>query len=146
MTSNIRINSWESIVATIAGSDSSAGAGIQADLKTFSALGVYGATILTALTAQNTKGVQAVFHLPAEFITRQCHSVFDDLDVRVIKVGMIGTADAIMTINDQLGNLKDVPIVLDPVMISTSGALLLEAEAEKLFDERTCLGEFHQVL
>ena len=135
MKSKFRSNRWESVVATIAGSDSSAGAGIQADIKTFAALGVYGATILTALTAQNTRGVQSVFHLPSEFISRQCQSVFDDLDVRVIKVGMIGTAEAIVTIGDQLDKLEDLPVVVDPVMIATSGAILLEAKAEKVLLE-----------
>ncbi len=118
------------IAVTISGSDTSAGAGIQADLKTFSALGVYGATVLTALTAQNTMGVQSVFPVPPDFIACQWHSVIDDLDVRAIKIGMIGTAQAIVTVVDQLANCEGIPIVVDPVMVATSGDVLLEPAAE----------------
>jgi hydroxymethylpyrimidine/phosphomethylpyrimidine kinase len=78
------------IALTIAGSDSSGGAGIQADLKTFSALGVYGATAITALTAQNTQGVSAIHAVPPEFIRAQIDAVFSDLDVRAVKIGMLG--------------------------------------------------------
>src|ERR1700745_3194462 len=83
------------IALTIAGSDSSGGAGIQADLKTFAALGVYGASVLTALTAQNTKGVFAVHQVPAEFIAAQMDAVFSDLAVSAVKIGMLGSAAAI---------------------------------------------------
>ena len=79
------------IALTIAGSDCCGGAGIQADLKTFSALGVYGASVLTALTAQNTRGVSAIHGVPGDFITAQLDAVFDDLDIKAIKIGMVGT-------------------------------------------------------
>ena len=83
------------VAVTIAGSDSGGGAGIQADLKTFAALGVYGASVITALTAQNTKGVFAVHEVPADFITAQIDAVFSDLDVAAVKIGMLGNAAAI---------------------------------------------------
>src|ERR1700759_5657448 len=86
------------IALTIAGSDSGGGAGIQADLKTFSALGVYGASVLTALTAQNTKGVTAIHDVPAPFITAQIDAVFSDLDVGAVKVGMVSQTPAIEAI------------------------------------------------
>ena len=84
------------IALTIAGSDSGGGAGIQADLKTFSALGVYGASVITALTAQNTRGVTGIHDTPPDFITAQIDAVFGDLDVRAVKIGMVSRPDAIM--------------------------------------------------
>jgi hydroxymethylpyrimidine/phosphomethylpyrimidine kinase len=116
------------IALTIAGSDSSGGAGIQADLKTFSALGVYGASALTAITAQNTQGVQGVHFLPAAFVDQQIASVLDDLDVGAIKTGMLGSADIIKIVADRLSNC-DLPSVVDPVMVATSGDLLIEHAA-----------------
>ena len=116
------------IALTIAGSDSSGGAGIQADLKTFSALGVYGASVLTAITAQNTVGVQGVEMLPAAFVERQMASVFDDLDVGAVKTGMLGSADIIRAVAQRLAALT-VPSVVDPVMVATSGDLLIEEAA-----------------
>jgi hypothetical protein len=96
MNSNSRIP----IAMTIAGSDSGGGAGIQADLKTFSALGVYGASVITALTAQNTQGVTGIHDTPPDFITAQLDAVFDDLDVKAVKIGMVSRTDAITAIAD----------------------------------------------
>lgn len=124
------------IALTIAGSDSSGGAGIQADLKTFSALGVYGASVITALTAQNTRGVRAIHLVSGDFIASQLDAVLDDLDVKAIKIGMVGGTDAARAIADRLDGLKGIPIVLDPVMIATSGDPLLEAGAEVIVRER----------
>lgn len=120
------------IVLTIAGSDSSGGAGIQADLKTFSALGAYGASVITALTAQNTQGVSGVHSVPADFVTAQLDAVFDDLDVRAIKIGMVANAEIGNVVAERLSQLDDIPIVLDPVMVATSGDALLEADAEDI--------------
>lgn len=117
------------IALTIAGSDSSGGAGIQADLKSFAACGVYGASAITALTAQNTRGVNAVHPVPPEFVTAQIDAVFDDLDVRAIKIGMVAQAGLIDAITASLARYAGPPVVLDPVMIATSGARLLAAEA-----------------
>jgi hydroxymethylpyrimidine/phosphomethylpyrimidine kinase len=117
------------IALTIAGSDSSGGAGIQADLKTFSALGVYGASVLTALTAQNTRGVQGVQAVPAAFIAAQIDSVLTDLDVGAIKTGMLATAVIVETVANALANVPRIPLVADPVMVATSGDLLLEPTA-----------------
>jgi hydroxymethylpyrimidine/phosphomethylpyrimidine kinase len=117
------------IAVTIAGSDSSGGAGIQADLKTFAALGVYGATVLTALTAQNTKGVTAIHDVPADFITAQIDAVFSDLDVAAVKIGMLSQVAAIEAVAQGLARYEAKNIVLDPVMIATSGDRLLAANA-----------------
>jgi len=118
------------IALTIAGSDSSGGAGIQADLKTFSALGVYGASVITALTAQNTRGVQGVHAVPPAFVAAQMASVFDDLDVKAIKIGMLADAPIIRVVAEELARrAPGVPIILDPVMVATSGDLLLQRDA-----------------
>lgn len=117
------------IALTIAGSDSSGGAGIQADLKTFAALGVYGASAITALTAQNTQGVDAVLVVPPDFVARQIKVVARDLDVRAVKIGMLATGEIIEAVAEQLKALGNVPIVLDPVMIAASGDVLLDEEA-----------------
>ena len=118
------------IALTIAGSDSSGGAGIQADLKTFSALGVYGASVITALTAQNTQGVQGVHPVPPDFVSSQMRSVLDDLDVRAIKTGMLADAPIIRAVVDGLAErASSTPLVVDPVMVATSGDLLLAREA-----------------
>lgn len=124
------------IALTIAGSDSSGGAGIQADLKTFSALGVYGASVITALTAQNTRGVTAVHVAPPEMILAQMEAVFSDLDVRAVKIGMVGDEAAIGTVADGLERFCRAPVVLDPVMVSTTGAALLAPGAERALIER----------
>ncbi len=117
------------IALTIAGSDSSGGAGIQADLKTFSALGVYGASVITALTAQNTKGVTGIHDVPPDFITAQIDAVFDDLDVRAVKIGMLSQVSAIEAVAEGLDRHAAQNIVLDPVMVATSGDKLLAANA-----------------
>lgn len=119
------------IALTIAGSDPSAGAGIQADLKTFSALGVYGATVITALTAQNTKGVSAIHVPPADFFKEQLRSVLTDLNIKAIKIGMLANIDVIHAVTEILEQYYKGPIVLDPVMVATSGDRLLQPEAEK---------------
>jgi hydroxymethylpyrimidine/phosphomethylpyrimidine kinase len=117
------------IALTIAGSDSSGGAGIQADLKTFAALGVYGASAITALTAQNTKGVTGIHDVPPEFIVAQIDAVFSDLDVGAVKIGMLSRATAIEAIGAALDRHKAENIVLDPVMVAASGARLLADDA-----------------
>lgn len=117
------------IAVTIAGSDSGGGAGIQADLKTFAALGVYGASVIAALTAQNTKGVTAIHDVPADFITAQIDAVFSDFDVNAVKVGMLSQVAAIEAVAQGLARHKAKNIVLDPVMIATSGDRLLAANA-----------------
>lgn len=117
------------VALTIAGSDSSGGAGIQADLKTFAALGVYGASAITALTAQNTEGVTGIHAVPAAFVTAQIDAVFSDLDVGAVKIGMVAQAASIDAIAAALSRWKPAHVVLDPVMIATSGDRLLAAEA-----------------
>lgn len=117
------------IALTIAGSDSSGGAGIQADLKTFSALGVYGASAITALTAQNTQGVDEVMVVPPEFVLAQMRSIASDLAVKAIKIGMLGTGPVIEAVADGLDAFPGVPVVLDPVMVATSGDPLLDESA-----------------
>ncbi|MGX7704070.1 bifunctional hydroxymethylpyrimidine kinase/phosphomethylpyrimidine kinase [Methylobacterium sp. Gmos1] len=118
------------IAVTIAGSDSGGGAGIQADLKTFSALGVYGASVITALTAQNTRGVQAIHDVEPEFVARQIESVFTDLDVRAVKIGMLSRAPVIAAVAEGLArHAAGLPLVLDPVMVATSGDRLLADDA-----------------
>ena len=117
------------IALTIAGSDSSAGAGIQADLKTFAALGVYGASVITALTAQNTRGVSAIHDVPAEFVTAQIDAVFSDLAVGAVKIGMLSRRPVIEAVAAALDRWKARNVVLDPVMVATSGDRLLASEA-----------------
>lgn len=122
------------IAVTIAGSDSSGGAGIQADLKTFAALRVYGASVLTALTAQNTRGVQAIHDVPADFVAAQIDSVFSDLAVGAVKIGMLSQVATIEAVAAGLArHAGTIPIVLDPVMVATSGdRLISEAAVEAL--------------
>ncbi len=117
------------IALTIAGSDPSGGAGIQADLKTFAARGVYGASVITALTAQNTQGVTGIHDVPPPFITAQIDSVFSDLDVRAVKIGMVARRDAIDAIVAGLGRWSPPAVVADPVMVATSGDRLLAPDA-----------------
>jgi len=117
------------VALTIAGSDSSGGAGIQADLKTFAALGVYGASVITALTAQNTEGVRAIHAAPADFITAQLDAVFADLTIAAVKIGMLGNAAAVAAIDAGLERHHARNVVLDPVMIASSGERLLEPDA-----------------
>jgi hydroxymethylpyrimidine/phosphomethylpyrimidine kinase len=117
------------IAATIAGSDSGGGAGIQADLKTFAAFGVYGASVITALTAQNTKGVTAIQDVPADFITAQMDAVFSDLNVGAVKIGMLSQPPVITAVAAGLDRYSQTNVVLDPVMIAASGDRLLVPEA-----------------
>ena len=117
------------IAVTIAGSDSGGGAGIQADLKTFSALGVYGASVIAALTAQNTRGVQAVHDVPPAFVAAQIDSVFSDLAVNAVKIGMLSNAAVIEAVAAGLERHGARMVVLDPVMVATSGDALLAADA-----------------
>jgi hydroxymethylpyrimidine/phosphomethylpyrimidine kinase len=117
------------IAVTIAGSDSGGGAGIQADLKTFSALGVYGASVITALTAQNTRGVTAIHDVPAEFVTAEIDAVFSDLEVKAVKIGMVSQRPVIEAIAAGLDRWKQSKVVVDPVMIATSGDKLLAPDA-----------------
>ena len=118
------------IALTIAGSDSSGGAGIQADLKTFSALGVYGASVIAALTAQNTLGVTAIHDVPADFVGAQIDAVYSDLNVAATKIGMLSQPAAIEAVAAGLDRHKAKNVVLDPVMVAASGAKLLAQEAE----------------
>jgi hydroxymethylpyrimidine/phosphomethylpyrimidine kinase len=124
------------IALTIAGSDSGGGAGIQADLKTFSALGVYGASVITALTAQNTKGVTGIHDTPPDFISAQIDAVFSDLDIKAVKIGMVSRVDAITAIVEGLQRFEPAHVVLDPVMVATSGDRLLSADAIDLLRTR----------
>jgi hydroxymethylpyrimidine/phosphomethylpyrimidine kinase len=117
------------IALTIAGSDSSGGAGIQADLKTFAAFGVYGASVITALTAQNTTGVSAIHQVPQDFVTAQIDAVFSDLDVKAVKIGMVAQLATMDAIVAGLARWSPRHIVLDPVMVATSGDRLLAADA-----------------
>ena len=117
------------IALTIAGSDSSGGAGIQADLKTFAANGVYGASAITALTAQNTVGVQAVHTPPSDFVGQQLESVLSDLKVAAVKTGMLANQEIIETVLDKLNKHSSIPLIADPVMIATSGDPLLAPDA-----------------
>ncbi|MGF1649253.1 MAG: bifunctional hydroxymethylpyrimidine kinase/phosphomethylpyrimidine kinase [Hyphomicrobiaceae bacterium] len=117
------------VALSIAGSDSSGGAGIQADLKTFTALGMYGATVLTALTAQNTCGVRSV-HIPsARFVGEQMDAVFADLNVKAAKTGMLATAEIIDGVANAMAHRPDVALIVDPVMIATSGDPLIAPDA-----------------
>jgi len=117
------------IAVSIAGSDSSAGAGIEADLKTFAALGVYGATVVTALTAQNTTGVFAIHEVPADFVAAQINAVFTDLDVRAVKIGMLGNAQTIEVVAASFDRYRPANVVLDPVLVASSGERLLREDA-----------------
>jgi hydroxymethylpyrimidine/phosphomethylpyrimidine kinase len=117
------------IALTIAGSDSSGGAGIQADLKTFSAFGVYGASVITALTAQNTRGVTAIHDVPPDIVSAQLDAVFSDLAVDAVKLGMLSNKAIIKAVAGGLARHGAKNIVLDPVMIATSGDRLLLPDA-----------------
>jgi hydroxymethylpyrimidine/phosphomethylpyrimidine kinase len=114
---------------TVAGSDPSGGAGIQADLKTFSALGVYGTAVLTALTAQNTRGVTGVHGVPPEFVGEQLATLFADVEVHATKLGMLGTAGVVRAVAAALAEHPGGPVVCDPVMVATSGDRLIDDAA-----------------
>jgi hydroxymethylpyrimidine/phosphomethylpyrimidine kinase len=120
------------VLLTIAGSDPSGGAGIQADLKTFSALGGYGCAVLTALTAQNTRGVSGVLPIPADFVSRQLDTLFTDVAVDAVKIGMIADAEIAAAVASSLRTHRPRYVVLDPVMVATSGDRLLAADAEQV--------------
>lgn len=123
-------------VLSIAGSDPSGGAGIQADLKAFSARGTYGMAVLTALTAQNTTGVSAVQTVSPDFVAEQIRMVFADVRVDAVKIGMIANAAIAEAVADILEQHRDVPVVLDPVMIAKGGAALLAADAVDVLTTR----------
>lgn len=114
------------VALTIAGSDSGGGAGIQADIKTFSALGVYGASAITSITAQNTQGVRGIQAIIPEILEGQIHAVFEDIIVDAVKIGMLHNKEAAQVVISAIDTFKPTKIVLDPVMISTSGSKLLE--------------------
>lgn len=114
---------------TIAGSDSGGGAGIQADLKTWSALGGYGMTAITALTAQNTLGVQAIFPISPDFVAAQIDAIFADIGVDAVKIGMLYSAEIVQVVAKKLHQYLPKYIVIDPVMVATSGDILLQNEA-----------------
>lgn len=122
-------------VLSIAGSDSGGGAGIQADLKTFSSLGVYGATAITAITAQNTQGVHSQFALPPQMVYDQIIAVVEDIHPSVIKIGMLSNVQVATVVADALERYS-IPIILDPVMVSSSGHRLLSVEAQEVLKER----------
>ncbi|MBN2816674.1 MAG: bifunctional hydroxymethylpyrimidine kinase/phosphomethylpyrimidine kinase [Campylobacterales bacterium] len=130
------------VVLTIAGSDSSGGAGIQADLKTFEAFGVFGASAITVLTAQNTTGVRSIQEIPVSFIKEQIEAVFEDFDVAAVKVGMLYSKEIIEAVGNILQGLQ-IPIVFDPVFISKVGSPLLQDDAveamKKLFKYATVI-------
>lgn len=114
---------------SIAGSDSSGGAGMQADLKTFAALGTYGMSCLCALTAQNTKGVTMVVNTPTDMVTAQLEAIYDDVPPDGVKTGMLSTPAIVHTVAAFLRNHRGAPLVVDPVMVATTGAVLLEEDA-----------------
>jgi hydroxymethylpyrimidine/phosphomethylpyrimidine kinase len=132
-------------VLSIAGSDSGGGAGIQADLKAFAACGAHGMTAVTAITAQNTVGVRAIHHVPPAVIVEQVRAIVDDIGVDAVKIGMLGTVETIEAVVEALALLgPEVPVVIDPVMVSESGSVLLEPAArtaliDRLLPEATVL-------
>ena len=125
---NITLTGQYARVLSIAGSDSGGGAGIQADLKTFSALGCYGMTAITALTAQNTTGVQAIHGVPAVFLKAQLQSVLDDIGVDAVKIGMLHSPDVVEVVAWAIDHYGLKQVVLDPVMVATSGDRLIAQE------------------
>ncbi len=124
------------VVLSIAGSDSSAGAGIQADLKSIAANGAYAATVITAVTAQNTVGVQGAWPLSLDAVHAQITSIFDDLDIAAVKTGMLGGSDMIELVADQLASRRPPLVVIDPVMISKTGFALLAEDAARALKHR----------
>ena len=123
-------------VLSIAGFDGSGGAGIQADLKTISALGCYATTVITALPVQNTQGVQSIFSIPTDVVSEQLNSIFDDIIPDAVKIGMVHTPQLVATIAEKLKKYQNIPIVFDPVMVATSGHKLIENPTiKKLIDD-----------
>ncbi|WP_340265543.1 bifunctional hydroxymethylpyrimidine kinase/phosphomethylpyrimidine kinase [Sphingobium mellinum] len=126
-------------ILIIAGSDSGGGAGIQADIRTVTLLGGHAMTAITAITAQNTLGVQGVHAVPTEMVIRQMDSVIDDIGVDAVKIGMIGSAETAAAVADGLAKLDKVPIVFDPVMVATSGSVLADAPTIAAFERLMAL-------
>jgi hydroxymethylpyrimidine/phosphomethylpyrimidine kinase len=124
------------VALTIAGSDSGGGAGIQADLKTFAARGVFGASVITAVTAQNTREVAAIFELPPEIIAQQCDAVCSDFAVHSVKTGMLGSSAIIAAVADKIARWQLPNLVVDPVMVAKSGDVLLREDAVQALVER----------
>ncbi|MFZ5943543.1 MAG: bifunctional hydroxymethylpyrimidine kinase/phosphomethylpyrimidine kinase [Bacillota bacterium] len=116
-------------ILTIAGSDSGGGAGIQADLKTITVLGGYGASVITSITAQNTQGVQGVYNLPGEFVDKQLDSVLSDINIHAAKTGMLANSEIIQRVAKKVKEYSLQKLVVDPVMVATSGDILLEKDA-----------------
>ena len=132
------------VALTIAGSDSGGGAGIQADIKTFSSLGVFGASAITAITAQNTQGVRGIQAISPEILREQIEAILEDFIVDAVKIGMLHNKDAVKVVSETLSSFQQTSIILDPVMISTSGSKLLEDDAirtiiDELFPKATLL-------
>jgi hydroxymethylpyrimidine/phosphomethylpyrimidine kinase len=123
-------------VLSIAGSDSGGGAGIQADLKAFARVGVHGMTAMTAITAQNTVGVEAVQAISPRVIVAQVRAVAEDIGVDAVKIGMLGTVETVEAVVEALGFVGEAPVVIDPVMVAESGAVLLDEEARRALVER----------
>lgn len=121
-------------ILSIAGSDSGGGAGIQADIRTITMLGGHAMTAITALTAQNTQGVTAIHTIPCEIVVAQIKAVFEDIGISAIKIGMIGSGDIAREVADCLASCPEIPVVLDPVMVATSGSHLADDETIAAFD------------
>jgi hydroxymethylpyrimidine/phosphomethylpyrimidine kinase len=124
------------VAITIAGSDSGGGAGIQADLKAFARSGVHGTSAITAITAQNTVGVTAIHQVPPEIVIAQVRAVAEDIGIEAVKIGMLGTAETIDAVVDALGYVGEAPVVVDPVLVAESGAVLLDPAARKALIEK----------
>ena len=118
-------------VLTIAGSDSSGGAGIQADLKTITALGAFGMSVVTAVTAQNTLGVQGIHEVPADFVVKQCESVMTDIGVDAVKTGMLTTTEIVTTVAGLMRKYEIQKLVVDPVMAAKGGEALIKGEVKE---------------
>ncbi len=124
------------IVLTIAGSDSSAGAGIQADLKTFMALNVYGTTAVTSITAQNTNGISQVYHLPAQIVYQQIKSISDDFEIAAAKTGMLSNNEIVLSVSKAIEEIGINKLVIDPVINAKDGTYLLEENSLEIFKEK----------
>lgn len=123
-------------VLSIAGSDPSGGAGVQADLKTFAALGVYGMAVITSLTAQNTRGVAGVADVPPDFVSKQIQAIFADVKVNAVKIGMLSNAKIIIAVAEMIEKYNPQHVVLDPVMVATSGDSLISGDAIEIMKSR----------
>ena len=126
------------VALTIAGSDPGGGAGIQADLKTFAAFGVYGASAITAITVQNTLGVEAVAPLSADLVTAQIEAIAGDFSIDATKIGMLATAAIVEAVAAAIAELDLPLVVVDPVLVSTSGERLLDADGVQAMIDRSC--------